>query len=107
MESRSATRPAAPSQSWTVELYGYPRLLAARKAVTIDLPADQPATATVVLAGLAALCPALVGPVVEAGGSRLVDGYVLNRNGRSFIADLTQPLAPGDVLLLLASQVGG
>jgi hypothetical protein len=88
----------------TVELFGVPRLRAGTGRITLPL---EPPTTTLAAAldrlGLA--CPALEGTVI-AGGLTL-PGYRLSLNGDRFVSDPNTPLADGDVLLLLAADVGG
>jgi molybdopterin converting factor small subunit len=88
-----------------VELLGPARLVAGVKECAVELEGEV--TVRALLPLLAARCPALVGPVLDLERGTLVDGYVLNRNGRDFLADLDATIAPGDSLLLLASSAGG
>jgi molybdopterin converting factor small subunit len=85
----------------TIELFGAPRLRAGRGR--LDLAAG---TLEAALAGLARACPALDGPVIERPG-RVHPAYRLCLNGDRFVTDPATPLADGDVLLLLAADVGG
>lgn len=89
---------------WTIELYGYPRLLAGRKAVTVTATS---ATLADLVTAMGQVCPQLVGQVVSGDGQRLLDGYIFNVNGRQFVANLEVRLSPGDTVLLLSSQAGG
>lgn len=84
----------------TVELYGVPRLRAGTGRVTLDAP-----TLAAALDGLGRLCPALDGPVIAQG--RVRPAYRLSLNGDRFVSEPDTPLADGDVLLLLAADVGG
>jgi molybdopterin converting factor small subunit len=84
----------------TIELFGVPRLRAGTGCVRVE--ATTLATA---LAGLGRACPALDGPVLD--GERLHPSYLVCRNGDDFVSDPSTPLADGDVLLLLAADVGG
>lgn len=89
---------------WTIELYGYPRLLAGRKAVMVTAAS---ATLADLVVALGEACPQLVGQVISDDGQRLLDGYTFNVNGRQFVADANVRLVPGDTVLLLSSQAGG
>jgi sulfur-carrier protein len=84
----------------TIELFGVPRLRAGTRSVQIE-----GATVATALRGLGRLCPALDGRVIE--GERLLPSYRLSLNGERFVSDPATPLADGDVLLLLAADVGG
>ncbi len=84
----------------TIELFGVPRLRAGTAQVRLD--AASLATA---LGGLGRLCPALDGPVI-AGGA-LHPAYLACLNGQNFVSDPATPLADGDVLLVMAADVGG
>ena len=87
-----------------VELFGNARLLAGRNTVTLLLPPT--ASAVDVAERLGEAMPALVGEVVKPRGG-LVESYVLNLNGLSFMSDRARLLRPGDRLLLFSSQAGG
>ena len=89
---------------WTIELYGYPRLLAGRNTITVTATS---ATLADLVRALGQVCPRLVGPVISVDGLRLLDGYTFNLNGRQFVADLDVCLEPGDTVLLISSQAGG
>lgn len=89
------------SPTIAIELYGVPRLKAG--CARVDLEASTLAEA---LLGLAQRCPALAGAVVGEDG-RLRASYRVSLNGDRFLADPATPLAPNDVLLLLAADVGG
>jgi molybdopterin converting factor small subunit len=84
----------------TVEFYGVPRLRAGRPEVTV--PA---ATAGQALAAVVQTCPALAGLCRPDG--RLAPQYLLSLDGERFVTDLSQPLRPGDRLLLLSADAGG
>jgi hypothetical protein len=88
-----------------VELYGVARMLAGTRQVVLDLAAPVPLHA--VVAALAERCPALCGPVLDVRLGRVAEGYVLNRNGRDFLAATDLQVRPGDRLLLLSSAAGG
>jgi molybdopterin converting factor small subunit len=88
------------SSKITVELFGVPRLRAgvSRLALTAPTLADA-------LAGLGEACPALAGTVLRDG--HMHPAYRLCLNGERFVSDLATTLSDGDVLLLLAADVGG
>jgi molybdopterin converting factor small subunit len=87
----------------TFELFGVPRLRAGTGRLTLDLPARALGPA---LDSLGQACPKLVGSVLLEGG-RIHPAYRLCLNGDRFVSDPGTPLADGDVLLLLAADVGG
>jgi len=84
----------------TIELFGVPRLRAGVGSVRVD--AGSLAAA---LRGLGCLCPALDGSVI-AGGT-LHPAYLACKNGTEFVSDPATTLADGDVLLVMAADVGG
>ena len=84
----------------TIELYGVPRLRAGVGVVTLE--AGDVGSA---LRGLGLACPALEGSVLREG--RVHPAYKLSLNGDRFLSEPATPLADGDVLLLLAADVGG
>ena len=88
-----------------IELFGVARLTAGKRI--LDLPHAEAGTLAEAVVALAVRIPALLGPVIDPVTHRLLDGYVLNLNGRDFILDHSRPLAPGDTLLLVASAAGG
>jgi molybdopterin converting factor small subunit len=88
-----------------VEFFGVARLSAGEKATV--LPYEAAASLADVVGTLAVRYPALVGPVIAAGGRSLLDGYVFNLNGRDFVPDLGTKLHPGDTVLLVAAAAGG
>ena len=88
-----------------VEFFGVARLAAGHKAVVV--PYAQAGSLGEVVGALAERCPALVGPVIAAGGRALLDGYIFNVNGRDFVPDLGAALRPGDTVLLIAAAAGG
>jgi len=83
-----------------IELFGVPRL----RAGTGCVPLDAASLATA-LDGLGRLCPALEGTVLARG--TLHPAYRICLNGEQFVSDPATPLADGDVLLLMAADVGG
>ncbi len=84
----------------TIELFGVPRLRAG--VGLIQLQAEDVGSA---LRGLAAACPALNGSVVVDG--QVQPSYRLSLNGEQFVTQAETALVEGDVLLLLAADVGG
>lgn len=92
-------------QTLRVELLGPARLVAGQNELT--LPLDRTLTVGELIGLLARHCPALVGPVLDPQRQTLVEGYILNRNGRDFLAHPQARVEPGDRLLLLASSAGG
>jgi molybdopterin converting factor small subunit len=88
-----------------VELFGVARLAANERAAR--LPYDDARSVAAVVAALGRRFPQLIGPVISADGRTLLGGYILNLNGRDFVADPAMPLQPGDTVLLLAAAAGG
>jgi hypothetical protein len=88
-----------------VELYGDAQLVAGLPSVRI--PLSGPTTVRDVIHLLARATPSLVGHALALDGSSLLEGYVLNLNGRDFLTDLGHPVRAGDRLLLLAGIGGG
>lgn len=83
-----------------IELYGVPRLRAARRELAV-----QAANVAEALAVLERECPALTGSVLVGG--RLLPAYRVSLNGRSFVTDPATRLAPGDSLVVIAADAGG
>jgi hypothetical protein len=86
-----------------VELFGVPRLLAGRRA--LDVEPLGPSLADTARA-LSAVCPALVGPVLDPASGWLVEGYTFAIDTR-FVRDPATLVPPRATLLLVASQAGG
>ena len=84
----------------TIELFGVPRLRAGLAMVRLEALDVGSA-----LRGLASACPGLDGSVID--GARVHPGYRLSLNGDSFVTEPGVGLVDGDVLLLLAADVGG
>jgi molybdopterin converting factor small subunit len=84
----------------TIELFGVPRLRAGIGRVTLEAVDVGEA-----LRGLGQACPALEGSVLREG--RVHPAYRLSLNGDRFLTEPATALADGDVLLLLAADVGG
>ncbi len=101
----SVTRRAVHSIQCTVELYGTARLLARTPAMALALPAG--ATLSDAFAALAEKLPALVGRVISADRTRLVDGYACNVNGLAFVRTPAALVNPGDSLVILSADAGG
>ena len=101
----SVTRRAGDSIQCTVELFGIARLLARTSAIALALPAG--ATFSDAFAALAEKLPALVGRVISADRTRLVDGYACNLNGLAFVRTPTAGVSPGDSLVILSADAGG
>jgi molybdopterin converting factor small subunit len=96
----------APSTPFCyVELLGPARLQAGCKQLRLDI-ADS-LTVPELVHALGEMCPALAGPVLNVEGGMLVDGYILNRNGRDFLTDPAEIIRPGDRLLLMSGSAGG
>ena len=84
----------------SIELFGVPRLRAGTALIRLDA-ADVGSA----LRGLAAACPRLDGSVLLDG--RTHPAYKLSLNGDRFVTEPETALVDGDVLLLLAADVGG
>lgn len=84
----------------TIELFGVPRLRAGMALISLDVFDLGSA-----LRGLASACPGLDGSVVL--GDRVHPAYKLSLNGDAFVTEPATGLLDGDVLLLLAADVGG
>lgn len=83
-----------------IELYGVPRL----RAGIAHLQTEATCLGGALLA-LAAACPGLAGTVIL--GDRLHPAYKASINSDRFVDDPAEPLREGDVLLVLAADVGG
>ena len=83
-----------------IELFGVPRLRAGTACVLVEA-----STVGEALLGLRTSVPAM-GAIVLDGGE-VHPAYRVCRNGDVFTGESTEPLAPGDVLLLLAADAGG
>jgi len=101
----SVTPRAGHSIQCTVEFFGIARLLARTSAIALALPAG--ATFSDAFAALAEKLPALVGRVISADRTRLVDGYACNLNGLAFVRTPTAGVSPGDSLVILSADAGG
>src|SRR6266542_1799757 len=98
-EEGCAAHGGEPNQSVRVELFGVARLTAGERAVDVEVPAD--ARLRDVVAGLARRRPQLLGTVIALDGRALLDGYVLNLNGRDFVRDLARRVTAGDSVLVV------
>jgi len=83
----------------TVEFYGIPRQRAGRAELAVAAR-----TMAELLTEVARECPRLE---LCDGAGRLAAHYLLSLNGRRFVHDPGQPLAPGDQVLILSADVGG
>ena len=101
----SVTRRADHSIQCTVELFGIARLLARTSVIALALPAA--ATLSDAFAALAEKLPVLVGRVISADRTRLIDGYACNLNGLAFVRTPTAGVSPGDSLVILSADAGG
>ncbi len=84
----------------TVEFFGIPRQRAGRTELVVE--AD---TVAEMMATVKAACPGL-GDLVEKDG-RLASHYLLSIEGKGFVKDVCQVLAPGTRVLLLSADAGG
>ncbi len=84
----------------TIEFYGVPRLRAGRGELVVAA-----ATASEAVAAIAVACPGLRD--LRQPNGRLAPHYLLSLDGERFVTDLSQPLRPGDRLLLLSADAGG
>ena len=84
----------------TIELFGMPRARAGIRELVVSA-----ATVGEALAEVIAKCPTLA-DVVNVHGE-LAPQYLLSLDGKRFLSDVSQPLSPGDRLLLLSSDAGG
>jgi molybdopterin converting factor small subunit len=84
----------------TIELFGVPRLRAGLPLVRLEAVDVGSA-----LRGLASICPRLDGSVLLDG--QVHPAYKLSLNGDRFVTEPETRLSEGDVLLLLAADVGG
>ena len=97
---RMETTPSRRPSRITIELFGVPRLRAGVARWTW-----RPATSPARSGASASACPDLEGRSSATAG--IHPAYKLSLNGDRFVTDPATPLADGDVLLLLAADVGG
>jgi molybdenum cofactor guanylyltransferase len=95
----------ARSIDCTVELFGFPRLLAQTNEVSLVLPPR--ASYADAFAALGRKLPALVGRVISPDGSRLLDGYACAVNGLHVVRAATARVSPGDAIVILSADAGG
>ena len=84
-----------------VELFGVPRLVAGRRSLRVG-----GRTLGEVAAALGAVCPALVGRVIDGESGWLLGGYTFVVDER-FTLDRERGVAPGAAVLLVSSAAGG
>lgn len=84
----------------TIELFGMPRARADVRELVVSA-----ATVGEALAEVISKCPQLADLVKADGG--LSPQYLLSLDGQRFVSDVSQPLRPGDRLLLLSADAGG
>lgn len=84
----------------TVEFFGIPRQRAGRSQLAVAA-----ATVAETLELVRRACPGLT-DIIRPDG-RPASIYLFSVNGRSFVTDLSEPLSPGDHLLLLSADAGG
>ena len=87
-----------------VELLGLARLLTRRESVSVAVA--ETLSLREFLRALAAELPALAGTVCTEDGT-LLGGYALSRSGADLLRDPSEPIRPGDQLLLLSTLAGG
>jgi molybdopterin-guanine dinucleotide biosynthesis protein A len=88
-----------------VELFGVARLLARTSEVVLELP--RGAAFAQLFGELARTLPMLVGRVITADRSALMDGYACSVNGREFVRLPDAPVGAGDNILILSADAGG
>ena len=98
---QKTTEMMATGPTIEVELFGMPRLLAARRALRVE-----GATLAEVSADLGRRYPALVGKVIDGETGWLVSGYTFVVDER-FTRDAACPLTPTSSVLLVSSVAGG
>jgi molybdopterin converting factor small subunit len=83
-----------------IELFGIPRHHSGASLLEVDAQTlgDALAAAGRKLPRLAESC---------LDGDRLRSGFLANVNGRTFVSDPGTPLAAGDCVLIVSSDVGG
>lgn len=88
-----------------VELFGQARIIAGCQEIDISVPVN---TIVSDIAGiLGKKYPSLIGKVLENNGSKLLDSYTLNINGKTFVSDGSVGIEPNDIILIFSSQAGG
>ncbi len=84
-----------------VELFGVPSLLAGQRRVAV-----VGATLQELSVSLAAVCPALLGKVIDPDTGWLLGGYTFVLDER-FTTDRRAPIAPTSAVLLVSTVAGG
>jgi len=84
-----------------VELFGVPRLLAGRRSLRAE-----GSTLAEITAELGAICPSLLGPVIDRHTGWLCPGYVFVVGDR-FTTNRDFALDASDCVLLVSSAAGG
>jgi molybdopterin-guanine dinucleotide biosynthesis protein A len=102
--SRGAPAQGAPI-SCTVELMGVARLIANTREVSLTLASS--ATFSDLFAALAERLPVLIGRVISADRSRLIEGYACNVNGLEFVRSFSGRVNAGDNIVILSADAGG
>ncbi len=83
-----------------IEFFGMARHYAGIDSLEVDAETIQNA-----LQSASQICPSFANACLT--DDRLSDGYLMNHNGKQFTSSLETPLAPGDSLLILSSDMGG
>ena len=89
----------------TFELFGMARHLAGVAEVEVELP--EGASVRDALRALAQRHPVLIGRAVAEDGETLASSHIISLEGRTFLTDLSTPLADGQRLLVMPAAVGG
>lgn len=87
-----------------IELFGMARAIVG--SASIDLALAEPTTARALVAALASAYPALVGPVIELSGERLLAPNLLLLDGRRAAGD-DAAIGAGDKPCVLFLASGG
>lgn len=100
-----ATRRWNASIRCTIELFGVARLVTGTSEIPLELP--RGATYSKLFAVLGERLPALVGRVIAADLSRLIEGYACNVNSREFVRSPDAKIHHGDNIAILSADAGG
>lgn len=84
----------------TVEFYGVPRQRAGVAELTVEA-----GTVDELLGAVARACPGWRD--LRRGDGRLAAHYAMSVEGERFVIDVTEPLRPGERVLLLSADAGG
>lgn len=103
--ARAAEGASLASIHCTVELLGVAQLVAKTREVSVALPPHG--TFRHLYAALAEALPALVGRVIRADRSGLVEGCACSVNGLRFVRSASEPVRAGDSILILPADAGG